>query len=134
MVRVPATIAIGRAPLGIAVVERQEHQQDEADRRDADRRHRREDRRLDHPQQLEEEEEVPLRPRNVGRRGRVGLRTELGAEDQGHRDDGDHHDDGHRPVLGYRVREERLPLRLEEGVLPEVLLLLALVHLRRALG
>ena len=38
--------------------------------------------RLDHAQQLEEEEEVPLRPRHVGRRRRVRLRPELGAEDR----------------------------------------------------
>ena len=44
-------------------------------------------RRLDDAQQLEEEEEVPLRPRHVGRRRRVGLRAELGAEDDRHRDD-----------------------------------------------
>ena len=43
--------------------------------------------RLDDPQQLEEEEEVPLGPRHVGRRRRVGLRAELGAEDQRHQDD-----------------------------------------------
>ena len=80
-------------PLGAAVVERQQEQQDHADRRHADRRERHEPRRLDHAQDLEQEEEVPLRPRHVGRRRRVRLRAELGAEHDRHRDDHDHHDD-----------------------------------------
>ena len=78
--------ALGPA-LRAAVVERQQEQQDHADRRHADRRQRHEQRRLDHAQQLEEEEEVPLRPRHVGRRRRVRLRAELGAEDERHQDD-----------------------------------------------
>src|SRR3712207_8266904 len=36
------------------------------------------------PQQLEEEEEVPLRPGHVGGRRRVRLRAELGPEQQRH--------------------------------------------------
>ena len=75
-----------RAALRVAVVEGQEQEQDHGQRRDADRRDRDRPRRLDHPQQLEQEEEVPLGPRRVGGGGRVDLRTLLGAEHdrQGH--------------------------------------------------
>ena len=117
-------------PLRPAVDERQQDQQDHADRRHADRRERRQDRRLDHAQQLEEEEEVPLGPRHVGRRRRVGLRAQLGAETERHHDDRQQHDARHHRVLGHRVGEERLPLRLQQRVLAEVGLLLALVHAR----
>ena len=86
-------------------------------------------RRLDDAQDLEEEEEVPLRPRRVGRRRRVGLRPELGARAiERQRDDRDHDDAAIDAVLGDRVGEERLALRLQDRVLAEVLLLLALVH------
>ena len=79
--------ALQRVALRVAVVERQQEEQHHRDRRDADRRDRDELVRLDHPQQLEEEEEVPLGPRHVGGRGRVGLRALLGAEPDRHRDD-----------------------------------------------
>ena len=78
--------ALGAA-LGTAVVERQQEQQDHAERRHADRGQRHEARRLDHAQNLEQEEEVPLGTRHVGGGRRVGLRAELGAEHQRHRDD-----------------------------------------------
>src|SRR3954469_26030414 len=71
-----------RMPLRVAVDERQQDQEDHADRRDPDRRQEHERRRLDHAQELEEEEEVPLGPWRVGRRGRVRLGAELRAEDQ----------------------------------------------------
>ena len=116
------------AALGSAVDERQRDQQDHADRRHADRGERRQDRRLDHAQQLEEEEEVPLRARHVGRRRRIGLRAELRAEDDRHRDDHRHHDHHHHAVLGDRVGEEGLPLGLQDRVLAEVFLLFALIH------
>ena len=67
-------------------------------------------------------------PRRVGGRRRVGLGTELGAEQDRHQDDHEQHEDGHDRVLGDRVGEERLPLRLQDVVLAEVLLLLAGVH------
>ena len=89
-------------------------------------RHQR--RRLDDPQQLEEEEEVPLRARRVRRRRRVGLRAQLGAEDDRHRDDHGQDDRRHDGVLGHGVREERFALRLQQRVIAEVELLLALVH------
>ena len=84
--------ALERVALGAAVDERQQQQQDQADRGNADRRQHHELRRLDHAQQLEEEEEVPLGPRRVGGGGRVGLGPELGAEDDRHRDDHEQHD------------------------------------------
>ena len=121
-----------RAPLGPAlgtpVEERQQEQQDEAERRDADRRQRHEARRLDHPQHLEQEEEVPLRPRHVGGRGRIGLGAELGAEHERQADDHRQHHACHSGVLGDGIGEERLALRLQDRVLAEVLLLLELVH------
>ena len=117
-----------RAALGAAIDERQEDQQDDADRRHADRGERRQDRRLDHAQQLEEEEEVPLRPRDVGGRRRVRLGPELRPEHQRHHDDREQDDARHERVLRHRVGEERLPLRLQQRVLAEVLLLLPLVH------
>ena len=109
------------APLGPAVVERQQQQQDHADRRDPDRRDRDQLRRLDHAQHLEEEEEVPLGPRHVGGRGRVGLRPLLGAEHDRHHDDHGDDDQRHRRVLQHRVGEERLALLLQQLVLAEVL-------------
>ncbi len=116
-------------PLRAAVVERQQEQQDHADRRHADRGHRRELRHvLHHPQDLEQEEEVPVRARDVGGGGRVGLGPELGAEHERQEDDHQHHDDRHDRVLGDRVGEERLALVLQDRVLAEVLLLLGLVH------
>ena len=119
--------ALGAA-LGAAVVERQQQQQDHADGRDPDRRDRDQLRRLDHAQDLEEEEEVPLGPRHVGGRGRVGLRALLGAEDQRHRDDHGDDDQRHRRVLQHRVGEERLPLLLQELVLLQVCLLVLRLH------
>ena len=119
--------ALGPA-LGAAVVERQQQQQDHADRRDADRRDRDQLRRLDHAQELEEEEEVPLGARHVGGRGRVRLRALLGAEDDRHRDDHGDDDQRHHRVLHHRVGEERLPLLLQKLVLLEVCLLVLRLH------
>src|SRR3954454_15757324 len=48
--------ALERVPLGAAVIERQQEEQDQADRGDAERGHEHQRRRLDDPQQLEEEE------------------------------------------------------------------------------
>src|SRR5438105_5644605 len=115
-------------PLGVAVDEREQDEEDHADGRDPHGRHEHERRRLDHAQQLEQEEEVPLRSRRVGGRGGVRLRAELGAEDDRHRDDDDEGERGHRPVLKDGVGEERLPPALHDVVLAEVLLLLARVH------
>ncbi len=120
--------ALERVALRAAVVERQQEQQHQADRGDADRGEEHQLRRLDHAQQLEEEEEVPLGPRRVGRGGRVRLRAQLGAEEDRHQDDHDQRDRRHRAVLGDRVGEERLALALQDRVLAEVLLLLARVH------
>ena len=119
--------ALGMA-LGAAVVERQQEQQDHADRRDPDRRDRDQLRRLDHAQDLEEEEEVPLGARHVGGRRRVRLRALLGAEDDRHRDDHGDDDQRHRRVLHHRVGEERLALLLQELVLLEVCLLVGWLH------
>src|SRR3954447_16626136 len=117
-----------RPALGTAVVERQQQQQDHADGGDADRRDRDQLRRLDHAQELEEEEEVPLGARHVGGGGRIGLRPLLGAEDQRHRDDHGDDDQRHNRIFHHRIGEERLPLLLQKLVLLQVALLVLRFH------
>src|ERR1700753_1277520 len=117
-----------RATLGAAVVERQQQEQDHADGRDADRRYGHQLRRFDDPQDLEEEEEVPLGARHVGGRRRVRLRTLGGAEDQRHRDDRAEDDYYHRRVLQHRVGEQRLPFLLQYLVFLEIRLLVGGLH------
>ena len=79
-----ATIATGRRSSRRSraqVDERQREQQDEADRRDADRAEDHRLRPLEDPQQVEEEVEVPVGPRDEVDRPRVGLRRRpAGAE------------------------------------------------------
>ena len=64
-----------QAPLAAAVEERQREQQHERDRRHADRAEDHRLRPLEDPQQVEEEVEVPVRPRDEARRARVGRRV-----------------------------------------------------------
>ena len=61
-----------RAPLGAPVDERQRDQQEQRDRRDADRPEDHRLRPLEDPEQVEEEVEVPVRPRDEADRSRVG--------------------------------------------------------------
>ena len=67
-------------PLAAHVVERQRDQQHEQDRRHADRAEEHRVRPLEDPEQVEEEVEVPVRPRDEVRRPRVGRRGVLRAE------------------------------------------------------
>jgi hypothetical protein len=105
------------ATLGIAVVERKQQQHHHRDRRDDDERERHQLGWLDHAQELEEEEEVPLGTGHVSRGRRVGLRLLLGTQEQRHQDDHDGDDEQHRRVLRDRVGEEGLALLLQDLVL-----------------
>src|SRR4029077_48799 len=93
-----------------------------------DRRERDQLGRLDHPQELEEEIEVPLGPRYVAGGGRVRLGALLGAEDDRHRDDHGDDDQRHRRVLQDRIGEEGLALLLEDLVLLQICLFVGGLH------
>ena len=85
---------------------------------------------LEDPEQIEEEVEVPVRPRHEARRARIGRRIDLRAEqalvrrvvvravrrplpDHGEPDDRAHDDEAHDRVVEHRVRVEGLPARLD---------------------
>ena len=121
--------AVQRPALGAQVDERHREQQQDADRRDADRAEDHRLRPLEDPEQVEEEVEVPVGPRNEADRPRVGrlvvelpeparLRALVVARDRElpdrrEHDDHDHDDERHDRVVEHRVREELLPARLD---------------------
>ena len=122
----------GQPALGTNVDERHRDQQHETQGRDADRAEDHRRRPFEDPQQVEEEVEVPVGPRDEVDRSRIGRSVEQLAEPAGSRagviarrrvlpDDrqaDDHHDDDqrHDRVVEHRVREERLPALLHVGL------------------
>ena len=124
----------GRGPAHEAAVEERQHdQEDERDGRHADRAEEDRLRPLEDPEQVEEEVEVPVRPRHEARRARVGRRIDLRPEQPlvrrvvsrspgrplpDHREPDDRADDdeAHDRVVEHRVRVEGLPARLDVGL------------------
>ena len=111
-------------PLAAAVVERQPDQEDEADRRDPDRRDEDRLRPFEDPEEVEEEVEVPVGTRDEVCRPRVGgLGVERAEDarlhavrvpvpDRRQADDPEHDDEAHDRVVPHGGGEERLPLLL----------------------
>ena len=116
-----------------AVEERQQQEEDEADRRHPDRAEEDRLRPLEDPEQIEEEVEVPVRPRHEARGARIGRRVVLRPEetrvqpvvmravrrplpDRRERDDHGHDDEAHDRVVEHRVRVEGLPPLLDVGL------------------
>ena len=108
------------------VDERQGDRDPEQDVRDSDRAEHDRVRPFEDPEQVEEEVEVPVRPRHEVRRARVGLLgvvrpqqarilRAVGGEvpDAGEADDHEDDEQAHHRVVEHRVGEERLPGALD---------------------